>query len=111
MYIDTFFLLRMADTITSQNIGLSSWITLYTYHCRESSSDAVGLDNIQRWMMGLLISGELENIWNEAVMALFRYYSDWCFEGLSKTTTYLSGYAMTGPRFERNTSIILDLCL
>jgi hypothetical protein len=29
MYIYTFFLLRMSDTVTSQNINLSSWGTLY----------------------------------------------------------------------------------
>jgi hypothetical protein len=31
MYIHTFFLFRMTDTMTSQNIDLSSWHTLYNY--------------------------------------------------------------------------------
>jgi hypothetical protein len=31
MYIYT-FLLRMTDTVTSQNIDVSSWDTLYKYH-------------------------------------------------------------------------------
>jgi hypothetical protein len=39
MYIYTFILLRMTDTMTSQNIDLTSWGTLYMTYTDRYFSD------------------------------------------------------------------------
>jgi hypothetical protein len=49
---------------------------------------------------------ELESVWKDAVMACSRYYPGISQGGLRKTTNILSGYPVTRPRIELNTSRI-----
>jgi hypothetical protein len=49
---------------------------------------------------------ELYSLWKEADMAYSRYYPGICLGGLRKVTNILSGYPMSRPRIELNTSRI-----
>jgi hypothetical protein len=45
MYIYTFFLLKMTDTMTSQNIDLSSWDTLYIIQLHQIQNPISSMEN------------------------------------------------------------------
>jgi hypothetical protein len=82
MYIYA-FLLRMTDTMTSQNIDLSSWDIPYVYFLRDVLRRYQKPDYMASKCR---MTDELRRIWKESFVVLSRSYPGIHLEALGKTT-------------------------